>query len=156
MIPDPVDHYLHTHHPSCEHSSHLRAVTAQRVAAAEHVSGTRLAKPVVVRLGERLVLAVIGADRKLDLEVLSAVCGGLPAELAPEQTFAERFAPCEPGAEPPLNMFGLPLYVDAALAREPWVVMRAGTHEDTVRMSTDEWLEQEDARVVEGLGRHHL
>ena len=39
MIPERVDRYLREHHPAFEHSSHLRAVAAQRLAAAEHVTG---------------------------------------------------------------------------------------------------------------------
>ena len=153
MIPEHIDQYLRDHHPACEHSAHLRAVTAQRMAAAEHVRGGRVAKPVVVSLDGELALAVVAADRKVDLDVLALATGTIRAELCPEGEFADRFAPCEAGAEPPLSLFGMRIYVDAALASEPWVVMRGGTHEDAVRMGTDEWLDEENARVVQGLGR---
>ena len=156
MIPERVDRYLREHHPAFEHSSHLRAVAAQRLAAAEHVTGARVAKPVVVSLEGELALAVVAADRKVDLAALARATGKRRVELVPEGSFAERFEPCEAGAEPPLGLFGLPIYVDASLAREPWIVMRGGTHEDALRMRTEEWLNEEDARVVEGLGRQHL
>jgi len=153
MIPERLDTYLHQHHPGFEHTEHSRAVAAQRLAAAEHVSGGRIAKPVVVRLDGELALAVVAADRKVDLGALSLATGAAEAELVPEPQFAHLFAPCEAGAEPPLGLFGMRLYVDAALAREPWIVMRGGTHEDAIRMRTEEWLDEEDARVVNQLGR---
>ncbi|HET6440391.1 MAG TPA: YbaK/EbsC family protein [Anaeromyxobacter sp.] len=153
MIPQRIDEYLKQNHPACEHSAHMRAVAAQRVAAAEHVSGDRLAKTVVVRLDDELVLAVVAADRRVDLGALSLSTGALRAQLAAETEFAPRFEPCEAGAEPPLGLFGMPIYVDADLAREPWLVMRGGTHEDAIRMRTDEWLDVENVRVVSGLGR---
>lgn len=153
MIPERIDQYLKQNHPGCEHTAHLRAVAAQRVAAAEHVSGERMAKTVVVSLDGELVLAVVAADRKVDLGALALATGAAHADLVPEADFAGRFEPCEAGAEPPLGMFGMPIYVDTALAREPWLVMRAGTHEDAIRMRTDEWLDVENARVVHGLGR---
>ncbi|HET6414413.1 MAG TPA: YbaK/EbsC family protein [Anaeromyxobacter sp.] len=153
MIPERIDLYLKQHHPACEHSAHQRAVAAQRVAAAEHVSGDRMAKTVVVSLDGEQVLAVVAADRKVDLGALALSTGASHADLVPEAEFEERFIPCEAGAEPPLRLFGMPIYVDAALAREPWVVMRGGTHEDAIRMRTDEWLDVESVRVVEGLGR---
>jgi Ala-tRNA(Pro) deacylase len=156
MIPERVDQYLRQHHPAFEHMSHIRAVAAQRLAAAEHVTGARVAKPVVVSLDSQLALAVVAADRKVDLDALALAAGARVAELVPEGSFAGRFEPCEAGAEPPLRLFGLPIYVDLALAREPWIVMRGGTHEDAVRMRTEEWLAEEGARVVEGLGRYHL
>jgi Ala-tRNA(Pro) deacylase len=156
MIPENVDMYLKQNHPGCEHSAHLRVVPAQRVAAAEHVSGERMAKTVVVRLDGDLVLAVVAADRKVDLGALALTAGAAHAELAAEQDFATRFQPCEVGAEPPLGLFGVPIFVDAALADEPWLVMRAGTHEDAVRMRTDEWMDVENVRVVQGLGQPRL
>jgi Ala-tRNA(Pro) deacylase len=153
MIPERLDTYLHQHHPGFEHTAHSRAVSAQRLAAAEHVSGARIAKPVVVRLDGELALAVVAADRRVDLGALALATGAAEAELVPEPQFADLFAPCEAGAEPPLGLFGMRIYVDAALAHEPWIVMRGGTHEDAIRMRTEEWLDEEDARVVKGLGR---
>jgi Ala-tRNA(Pro) deacylase len=153
MIPERIDVYLKQHHPACEHSSHMRAVAAQRVAAAEHVSGERMAKTVVVDLDGQQILAVVAADRKVDLGALALATGANHADLVPEAEFASRFQPCEAGAEPPLGLFGMTIYVDAALAHEPWVVMRGGTHEDAIRMRTDEWMDVENVRVVQGLGR---
>ncbi len=153
MIPERVEEYLKQNHPGCEHSAHTRTVAAQRVAAAEHVSGDRMAKTVVVSLDGELVLAVVAADRKVDLGALALATGANQVDLVPEAEFAPRFAPCEAGAEPPLGLFGMPIYVDAALAHEPWLVMRGGTHEDAIRMRTDEWMDIENARVVQGLGR---
>ncbi|ABC80532.1 aminoacyl-tRNA deacylase [Anaeromyxobacter dehalogenans] len=153
MIPERIDRYLRAHHPGCAHTTHLRTVAAQRLAAAEHVSGTRVAKTVVVSLDGALVLAVVGADRVVDLDVLRAASGAAQAGFVPEAAFARRFEPCEAGAEPPLGVFGLPIYVDAALAQQPWIVMRGGTHEDAVRLRTDEWLREEHAAVVDELGR---
>jgi Ala-tRNA(Pro) deacylase len=152
MIPERVDQYLKARHPGCEHTAHLRAVPAQRVAHAEHVSGERMAKTVVVSLDGEVSLAVVAADRKVDLGALALAVGASEVELVAEPDFAARFEPCEVGAEPPLCLFGMPIYVDAALAHEPWLVMRGGTHEDAIRMRTDEWLDVEGVRVVQGLG----
>jgi Ala-tRNA(Pro) deacylase len=152
MIPERVDQYLKQHHPASEHRAHPRAIPAQRLAAAEHVSGMRVAKTVVVSLDGELVLAVVAADRKVDLGALALATGAISADLAPEGEFAPRFEPCEAGAEPPLGLFGLPIYVDAELAREPWLVMRGGTHEDAIRMPTDEWMDVERVQPVKGLG----
>lgn len=153
MIPEPIDRYLQDHHLSYEHTVHSRAVTAQRLAAAEHVTGDRIAKPVVVSVDGALALAVVSATEKVDVEALRRETGAAEVELVPEQAFEGRFAPCEVGAEPPLGMFGMPMYVDADLAREPWIVMRGGTHEDAIRIETEAWLRSENVTRVERLGR---
>ncbi len=151
MIPRTIEAHLHEHHAGSEPRFHFRAVTAQRLAAAEHISGRRVAKPVVVRLDGRLALCVISAAERLDLTALEQATGA-PARLAAEDEFAELFQPCEAGAEPPLGLFGLPIYVDAELSRQRTILMRAGTHEDAVEVDTNEWLRCEGARPVERLG----
>ncbi len=152
MIPEPIHRYLAEHHLAYEHLTHGRAVPAQRLAAAEHVPGDRVAKPVVVSLDGQLALAVVGATHRVDLEALRRAAGAERAELVPETAFADRFVPCEAGAEPALRFFGLPLWVDEALLREPWILMRGGTHEDAIRIETRAWLESEQARTVPRLG----
>ncbi len=153
MIPDRVDQYLKAYHPTYEHTEHARAVAAQRLAAAEHVTGDRIAKPVVVSVDGVLALAVVSATEKVDVEALRRATGATTVTLVPEQAFEGRFSPCEVGAEPPLGLFGLPMYVDANLAREPWIVMRGGTHEDALRIETAAWLRSEGVTPVERLGR---
>jgi Ala-tRNA(Pro) deacylase len=152
MIPVPVDTYLRDHRLRFEHHVHGRAVAAQRLAAAEHVPGSRVAKVVVVRIDGELALCVVSALQRVNLAALSDALKARDAHLVPEADYAERFWPCEAGAEPPLSMFGLPIYVDAALAREPWLLMRGGTHEDALQIETDDWLLSERARIVDGLG----
>jgi Ala-tRNA(Pro) deacylase len=152
MIPPSIEQYLRERSLPFEPHVHRRAVAAQRLAAAEHVAGTRVAKVVVVRVDGALALAVIAAPQRLDLERMRTATGAQTASLPPEKTFADRFLPCEAGAEPPLGVFGLPIFVDAALAREPRILMRAGTHEDAIEVATDDWLLAERVRIVEGLG----
>ena len=152
MIPTMIDAYLREHRLRFEHYVHPRAVPAQRLAAAEHVPGARVAKGVVVSIDGRIALAVVSAATHVDAEVLRQALGAREVHLVPEMRFADRFWPCEPGAEPPLGMFGLPIYVDADLAREPFLVMRGGTHEDSIQVETRAWMKAETARPVPGLG----
>jgi len=152
MIPSKIDAYLHERHMRYTSRTHVRAVDAQKLAAAEHVSGKCVAKPVVVSIDGHLALAVVSAQQRVDLEVLATFAGVRVAELVPEAAFAERFWPCEAGAEPPLGLFELPIFVDAHLAKEPYVVMRGGTHEDAIQVETQAWIDSEKARTVLGLG----
>jgi Ala-tRNA(Pro) deacylase len=152
MIPERIERYLVDHHLPFVHTTHVRAVAAQRFAAAEHVPGDRIAKPVVVRVDGELALAVVSATQRVDVEELARALGAQKVELVPEHEFEGRFEPCEVGAEPPLRLFGLPIYVDANLARMTRLVMRGGTHEDALELDTDEWMRSEHATPVEGLG----
>jgi Ala-tRNA(Pro) deacylase len=151
MIPKMIDDYLHGHALRYAHCVHSRAIPAQRLAAAEHVAGERVAKVVVASVDDRLALAVVPAPRRVDFERLAEALDAGKAEMVPEPLFTSQFWPCEPGAEPPLSIFGVPIYVDAELAREPWLLMRAGTHEDAIQIDTDDWLLSERARIIQDL-----
>jgi len=151
MIPATVEAYLRRQHSGFAHHVHPIAMTAQERAAADHVTGRRVAKPVIVRLGGKLVIAVVRATDRLNLAALEEATGDR-AELVAEQEFADRFAPCELGAEPPLALFGMPIFVDERIERVPTLVMAAGTHQDAVELDTNAWMRAEHVQPVSNLG----
>jgi Ala-tRNA(Pro) deacylase len=151
MIPTMIEAHLRLKHPGFEHHVHPAVMTAQELAAVEHVSGRHVAKPVVVRMDGDLALAVVAAAERLNLAALEEATG-LAAELVGEGEFAARFGPCDPGAEPPLALFGVPIFMDAKLEQARWLLMPAGTHEDAVLLDTREWMACETVQPVSNLG----
>ncbi len=151
MIPTMIEVHLRLKHPGFEHHTHAVALTAQDLAAAEHVSGHRVAKPVVVALDGQLALAVVAATEKVNLGALEEATGRA-VELVPEAAFSKSFGSCEPGAEPPLALFGVPIFVDQKLEQERWLVMPAGTHEDAIVLDTYEWMNCEKVQAIANLG----
>ena len=151
MIPAMIEAHLREHHHGYEHLQHAAAMRAQDLASAEHVTGHRVAKPVVVKLDGELAIAVVSAAERVRLGVLEETTGAT-VELVSEPELTQRFEPCEPGAEPPLGLFGLQIFVDAALAHEPKLLMAAGTHHDAVVLDTAEWLRCEQVQPVANLG----
>jgi Ala-tRNA(Pro) deacylase len=127
---------------------HAPRITAQEVAEEEHVSGHRFAKTVVVESGAGLLLAVLPADREIDLDLLEAQIG--PVRLAHEDALAGRFRDCELGAMPPFGeLYGLPVVVDFELARQETIVFNAGTHEDTIAMAWDDYRLVQPIRLLD-------
>jgi Ala-tRNA(Pro) deacylase len=151
MIPTMIESYLREQHRGFAHHIHPVAMTAQELAAADHAKGRHVAKPVILKLGGRLVMAVVAATDRVNLSALEEATG-TGAELVPEVEFARRFAPCEPGSEPPLAVFGLPIFMDERLEQEPTLVMAAGTHQDAVELDTHAWMRCERAQPIANLG----
>jgi Ala-tRNA(Pro) deacylase len=120
---------------SYTHHVHPLAYTAREVASAEHIPVREVAK-VVVCLGDHgYVMAVVCADCMVDVMELRAALGLQRLRLATEAELAELFPECELGAMPPFgNLFGLPVYVDSAVAGEETIAFNAGTHRDVVLM----------------------
>jgi Ala-tRNA(Pro) deacylase len=116
--------------------SHPEAYTAQEIAALQHVKGRRLAKVVIVRAGDRSVLLVLPADRRVDFEKLKAALGTRDVRLAQESEFRDLFPGCEVGAMPPFgNLYGLPVYADRSLEKDDEIVFNAGTHTLTAKLA---------------------
>jgi len=114
---------------------HPEAVTAQRIAQAEHVKGRHHAKVVLLKSGEQRLMAVLPADHQIDLEKVGKVIGKT-ASLDSEKEFKSLFPDCAIGAMPPFgNLYGLPTYVDKSLAAQDYIVFEAGTHSDAIKLS---------------------
>jgi Ala-tRNA(Pro) deacylase len=117
--------------------THPTAYTTQEVAAAQHVSGKHVAKVVIVRADEaRNSMLVLSASAHIDFQKLRGVVGAKAVRLATEDEFGGIFPDCDLGAMPPFgNLYGLPVYVEPALAKEPRIIFQIGTHRDTVEIS---------------------
>jgi Ala-tRNA(Pro) deacylase len=114
---------------------HPEAVTAQRIAQAEHVKGRHHAKVVMIKSGEQHLMMALPADHQIDLEKVEKAIGKA-CSLDREQEFKLLFADCAIGAMPPFgNLYGLPTYVDKHLAEQDYIVFEAGTHTDAIKMS---------------------
>jgi len=133
---DRLENYLRENRVSFEEQHHPRAVTAQEVAASEHVSGRMLAKTVMVLADGEMVMLALPAPYQVDLEKAAAVLGVDEARLAEEEEFEDSFPDCEVGAMPPFgNLYGVPVYVEKTLAEDETIVFRSGTHTETMSVS---------------------
>ena len=141
MQAERVREYLQEHAVPFEQMKHPRAVGAQLIAHIEHESGWRVAKPVMLRLGHQLAMAVVPAPARVDLRKVRQGLGREDVELATEEDFAGAFPDCELGAEPPFgNLYGMLVLVDRVLLQDPYLVFRDGTHEGAMKTATADYL----------------
>ena len=140
-LPRWVASTLEAEHVPFRIRHHRPVFTAQEMAAAEHVSGHRLAKLVVVVADEELVFVVLPASQRLDLRAVSKTMHCGQCRLATEQEMAERFPDCEVGALPPLPHWdGITILADTGLLEKDGpIVFQAGTHEDAIELSVKDW-----------------
>ncbi|TFG88195.1 MAG: YbaK/EbsC family protein [Gemmatimonadales bacterium] len=130
--------------------SHSPAFTAQEIAASAHIPGEEVAKTVIVEMDGRLVMAVVPAPCRVDLERLRQAAGANYVHLASEEDFTARFPNCEAGAMPPFgNLFDMPVYVDKALALDEKIAFTAGTHHELVQVAYEDFQNLVKAEVAE-------
>jgi Ala-tRNA(Pro) deacylase len=83
----------------------------------------------------KMVMLALPAPYRVDTAKATAALGAKEVHLAQEGDFAAAFPDCEVGAMPPFgNLYGIPVYVDKALAEDETIVFRAGTHTDTMSL----------------------
>ena len=136
-IPAHISKFLESQHIPYQSYSHCRAYTAQGTAQAQHVSGKRLAKVVmVVADGTRLIMAVVPASHRVDLGRLGEILNTYSIRLATEEEFKDLFPECEIGAMPPLgNIYHMDVWIDEKLRSYPSISFNAGTHTEMIQMS---------------------
>lgn len=150
MTASAVHALLDEHHVAYEVHTHDWAVTAQRVAAAEDVTGWDVAKPVLVSVGGQLAMVVVPAPVTVDLDRVSQVLGDNEVRLASEVEFVSVFPDCEPGAEPPFGgLYGVPVFLDERLRARDRLVCRDGSHTQAIVLAVNDYVRIVDPEIID-------
>jgi Ala-tRNA(Pro) deacylase len=127
---------------------HEPVFTSEQAAA---VRGTPLAsgaKALLMRAGERFVLLVLPADRKLDSKKARAALAAKSLRFAAADEVLQ-LTGLQPGSIPPFgSLFGLPTYCDPALADNPSINFNAGDHAISVSMTCTDYFQVESPTRV--------
>jgi Ala-tRNA(Pro) deacylase len=149
MIPESIQHFLYQQHVPFLRYGHPRAVTAQELAQALHVTGYRVAKSVIIQADQQLWICLLPASETLDLEKVQETLGAQEVRLATEEEFSSRFPECELGAEPPFGkLYGLPVLLDDGLREAEDMLLRAGSHEEALAVSVEDFIALESPRTA--------
>jgi Ala-tRNA(Pro) deacylase len=120
--------------------SHSLAYTAQEIAASAHVPGKELAKTVIVKADDRMVMAVLPASLKVNFDLLANAIGAQKVELATEKEFKQLFPDCELGAMPPFgNLYGMAVFVAESLTEDKEIAFNAGSHTELMRLPFEDF-----------------
>ena len=132
---DAVREALDARGVSYEVVLHDEVFSAEDEARAAGAAPQETAKTVALRERDAYVLAVIPANRRLDLErvrTLLRASGRL--RLATEEEMARDFPEFEVGALPPLAPHSTPEIVDVHLLYRDRIVISAGDHRHAIRL----------------------
>ncbi len=115
---------------------HSQAYTAQEVAATAHIPGKELAKTVMVKIDDKMAMAVLTAADKVDFDSLKEAVGAGKVELASEQDFENLFPGCEIGAMPPFgNLYEMQVFVEENLTEDTEIAFNAGSYTELIKLS---------------------
>jgi Ala-tRNA(Pro) deacylase len=132
--------HLEHEHVSYVPFYHLPTRLASFTAAVLQVPGKEVAKTVVFLAGKTPLLAVLPASDYVNMKQLEAAVGML-VQLLNKQECGKLFPDCDVSAIPPFGeLYGLPVYMDQALADNPEIIFSAGTRFDAIRMGNADFV----------------
>lgn len=135
-IPAHISKFLDSQHVAYQFFTHSRTYTAQGTAQAQHLSGRKLAKVVMVMAEGKMIMAVVPANYRVDLEQLGQILKAHSIRLVSEEEFKDLCPECELGAMPPLgNIYHLDVWIDERIKSFPTISFNAGTHAEIIQMS---------------------
>jgi Ala-tRNA(Pro) deacylase len=150
MLPDEITTRLRRERVDFGLLPHERSETACGEAVALGVAPAEVAKTVVLDTPAGYVRVIVPASARVDLDkVRRVVGGGRRTHVASEDDLARDYPEFEVGAVPPFG--GLqndPVVIDRSLLDAERVVFGAGTHTESVRISTQDLVWLTGARVV--------
>jgi len=115
---------------------HSEAFTASEIAQTAHVPGKELAKTVMVKIDGEMVMVVLPATERIDLELLRQTTGATDVEIAHEDEFEQLFPNCQTGAMPPFgNLWDMKTLVDQQLREDERIAFNAGTLTELIQLS---------------------
>ncbi len=145
-----VTDYLSKQNVAYELVPHTETHDAQRLAATIHVPGREVAKTVLLKKsgGNAYVVAVLPANKAVDIEQASRVAGDCVLEMASEAEIAQQCPDCELGALPPFgSQYRMKTIVDENLSKDEEIVFEGNTHHEAIRMKFDEFCNIEQPTI---------
>jgi Ala-tRNA(Pro) deacylase len=128
---------------------HSPAYTAQGIAHSAHISGKELAKTVIVKRDGEMIMVVMPANLKVNLEQFKEILHADVVDLACEEEFKFKFPDCELGAMPPFgNLYDMDVYVSDELTKDKEIAFNAGSHTELIRMEYEDFERLVRPRVV--------
>lgn len=132
--------YLEKNQVRYEVGYHERVYTSQEIAAAMHVPGKEMAKVVIVKADGKMIMLVLPASYRVDTKKLKKVLECKKLGISKEKDFKELFPDCEVGAMPPFgNLYNLEVWVDQVLTEDEFIVFRAGSHVETLKIKYNDY-----------------
>jgi Ala-tRNA(Pro) deacylase len=129
--------------------SHSIAYTTPEIAALAHVPGKEWAKTVIIKIDDKMAMAVLPASYRIDFNDFKKAVGVKNIEMATEEEFENQFKDCELGAMPPFgNLYDMDVYVAESLAEDDEITFNACSHNELMQMAYKEFEKLVKPKVV--------
>jgi Ala-tRNA(Pro) deacylase len=146
---DALIDVLRREHVSYELIPHHHTETALAEASTLGIDPHQVAKTLILSTPFGFVRAVIAASDRLDLDKARLTLNTPDVELTSETTLVGAYPEFELGAVPPMGGPYDRVIVDRRLFDSTFIVLEAGTHDESIRLRTGDLLSIAEAEVAD-------
>lgn len=119
---------------------HSQTFSSMKTAQATHTKGKEFAKPIMVNVDGKMMMAVLPANYSLDLKRIKESMGAKTVELATEAEFSPIFSDSVIGAMPPMgNLYGMEVIMDKDMIDDDEICFNACNHQEIIRMKFSDY-----------------
>lgn len=131
---------LKQNHIPFEIIPHSETFSSMKTAQVTHTKGMEFAKPIMINVDGKMVMAVLPASYTLDLKKIKEAMGASSVYLASERDFTPMFSDSDRGAMPPMgNLYGMEVLMDMDMMDDENIVFNACNHQEALRMSFSDY-----------------
>ena len=135
-----VSRYLDDHSVHYRVIPHEHSATSRESAHKANVHEDRVAKAILLKDDQGMVMVVIPASSDLDMRAVRDETGRSHLEMMSESEFGQIFSDCEVGALPALGQaYGLTTLVDIGLDSRDTIYLESGDHESLVALDGEDF-----------------
>lgn len=154
VVAQRVKRVLDQHFVCYETVPHVTDFTALETAEHAHISGRAFAKAVIVVADGKIVMVVVPAHHRVDLDMLRVRLHAKHVKLAREWRIRRLFPDCDLGAIPPFgSLYDLPVVISPNLATNETIAFNAGSHEMVITISYADYERLVKPTVLRGISR---
>ncbi len=145
MIPNKVISYLEKKLVKFEVIKHRQVFTAHDLAMTLHLQHSQIAKSLLMKADSDFILAVLSADKNLDMKKLAKLVKAKKISMPKEKVMKEKFK-VKPGALPAFGgLYKLSVFVDKIILKQKKILLAPGSFVESILMSPKDYVSLEQA-----------
>jgi len=134
-IPKKIINFLEKAKIKYEPIKHRTVYTAFDKAATLKVPQKIIGKTLVIKLDNLPALALIPANKNLDMQSLKKITKTKKIDFIKEAWMKKKLKGVKIGAVPPFgNLWGLPMFIDRSLINSPKIIINSGDYNFSIKL----------------------
>ena len=136
MIPQKIIKFLQKAKVKYEIIKHRIVYTAYDKAKTLRIPEKIVGKSLIFKMGGKLAIALIGANKNLDLQRIKKLTKIKKLDFVSEKVIKNKFKGMRVGAVPPLGgLWGISTFIDKSLMNQPKIIINSGDYNFSIKIN---------------------